>query len=74
MRGSILLFSLMLSGCGSINSVVANYQPLCPGTRPYDPQICRGETWQRFPNFINEAKMVEQRCGSIGAHCPGVQK
>lgn len=38
----------ILSGCAII--------PLpCPGTRPYDPQLCRGETWDQYPNFEYEA-------------------
>lgn len=45
---------LVLSGC-------ALSPPLCPGTRSYDPQICRGEKWQRIPNFEQEAIKRRQR-------------
>ena len=49
-----LAIVLLLSGCASSNPLLA-YKPLCPGTRAYDPQICRGEKWQQLPNFENEA-------------------
>jgi hypothetical protein len=48
-----LALVLLLSGCAS--NPLLSYKPLCPGTRHYDPQICRGETWQQLPNFTNEA-------------------
>jgi hypothetical protein len=45
----------LLAGCSSIP------RPLCPGTRSYDPQVCRGEKFQRIPNFENEAIVRRQR-------------
>lgn len=50
----LIVLALLLSGCSS-------YRPLCPGTRYYDPQICRGEKWQQLPNFENEALIRHQR-------------
>jgi hypothetical protein len=41
----ILLLTL-LSGCAMIP---------CPGTTPYDPQLCRGERWVQYRNFEYEA-------------------
>lgn len=54
MKWFVLLILAVLSGC-------ASYQPLCPGTRHYDPQVCRGEKFQRLPNFENEAIKRRQR-------------
>jgi hypothetical protein len=50
----LIVLALFLTGCSS-------YRPLCPGTRYYDPQICRGEKWQQLPNFENEALIRHQR-------------
>jgi hypothetical protein len=52
MRYLLIVSVLALTGC----SVLDNYQPTCPGLRPYDPQLCRGEKWQQIPNFENEAQ------------------
>lgn len=57
MRIALLAILLALTGCSSLN----NYRPLCPGTREYDPQICRGEKWQQLPNWDNEAVILRQR-------------
>ena len=46
-----------LTGCSSL-------QPLCPGTRSYDPQGCRGEQFQRLGNFRYEALQREQKCNA----------
>jgi hypothetical protein len=54
MRLLLIPVLLVLYGC-------AGYQPLCPGTRSYDPQVCRGEKFQRLPNFQNEAIIRHQR-------------
>jgi hypothetical protein len=50
-----------VAGCGSMDNFLANYQPLCPGTTYYDPQVCRGEKFQSLPPFINEAKKRRER-------------
>jgi hypothetical protein len=47
----------LLAGC-------SNLQPRCPGTRHYDPQVCRGETFQRLNNFPHEALQREQKCNA----------
>lgn len=65
-----LVLGLLISSCSSLDS----YQPLCPGTRAYDPQLCRGDKPARIPNFKNEAQRIMERCGSIGPDCPGAQK
>jgi hypothetical protein len=54
MRLFIVITLLALQGC-------ASYRPLCPGTRSYDPQVCRGEKFERLPNFVNEAQIRRQR-------------
>jgi hypothetical protein len=54
MRLLVLAILLVVTGC-------ANYRPLCPGTREYDPQVCRGEKFTRLPNFENEAIIRRQR-------------
>lgn len=33
----------------------------CPGTRPEDPQFCRGETWTQIPNQPFEAQIRRAR-------------
>jgi hypothetical protein len=48
---------IVLAGCSS-------FQPRCPGTRSYDPQVCRGEQFQRLSNFPNEALQREQKCNA----------
>ena len=53
MRLLLLASLLVLTGC--------SVYPLCPGTRSYDPQVCRGEKFQRIPNFENEAIIRRQR-------------
>ena len=52
MRYFLAIAILALSGCSALD----NYQPTCPGLRPYDPQLCRGEKWQQIPNFEHEAQ------------------
>ena len=61
MKLARLVLVSCLAGCGSVGQFLDNYQPLCPGTRHYDPQICRGEKFQRLPNFENEAKQRRER-------------
>ena len=72
MKRLILILTTVVAGCGSIDSLVSNMP--CPGHRPYDPQLCRGEKPARIPNFKNEAQRIMERCGSIGPDCPGAQK
>jgi len=57
MKRYLVILSIGLAGCTSLPT----FQPLCPGTRPYDPQICKGEKFQRLPNFENEAIIRRQR-------------
>lgn len=33
----------------------------CPGTRPEDPQVCRGQGWQQIPNQPFEAQIRRAR-------------
>jgi hypothetical protein len=47
----------LLTGCAPITQLVST----CPGLRPYDPQLCRGESFQQIPNFENEALIRRQR-------------
>lgn len=54
---TLLLFSVILiTGCSSLP------RPLCPGTRAYDPQVCRGQEFQRLGNFPKEALQREAKC------------
>lgn len=57
MRYLLVIIAILLTGCSSI-AQIAN---TCPGLRPYDPQLCRGETFQQIPNFENEAIIRRQR-------------
>lgn len=70
MKRLIPLMFLITTGCSSVDNFINTYQPLCPGTRSYDPQLCRGEKPARLPNFVNEAHKIMEHCGSIGADCP----
>lgn len=54
MKLALIAVVLVLSGC-------ASYTTLCPGTRHYDPQICKGDKWQQLPNFENEAIIRHKR-------------
>jgi hypothetical protein len=53
-----LIFGLawMLGACGALPP------PLCPGTREYDVQVCRGEKTYRVPNFYGEAEQRRNKC------------
>lgn len=76
MRFVLVLVAFFLQGCSTVNSTLDNYLANipCPGHRAYDPQTCRGEKFTRLPNFTNEAQRIMERCGSIGADCPGVKR
>jgi hypothetical protein len=50
------LLAINLTACGSLP------QPLCPGTREYDIQVCRGEKSIRVPNFYGEAQQRYEKC------------
>lgn len=52
MRLIFLLFVVsLLTGCAFVKQTAMN----CPGLRSYDPQLCRGESFQQIPNFEHEA-------------------
>lgn len=56
-RYILLTVALLLTGCSTIEQIATT----CPGLRPYDPQMCRGEFFQQLPNFENEAIIRRQR-------------
>ena len=57
MRYILLTLAFLLTGCSTIEQIATT----CPGLRPYDPQMCRGEFFQQLPNFENEALVRRQR-------------
>jgi hypothetical protein len=57
-----ILISL-LTGCAAVNHTL-DIVSTCPGLRPYDPQLCRGENFQQLPNFVNEA-IVRRKRGEV---------
>ena len=57
MRYILLTIAFLLTGCSTIEQIATT----CPGLRPYDPQMCRGEFFQQLPNFENEALVRRQR-------------
>ena len=62
MRSLTILVILGLQGCSSVNTMLDKLPPpICPGHRYYDPQTCRGEKFQRLPNFENEAQERRKR-------------
>jgi hypothetical protein len=52
------LFLLTLAGCGSVQIK----PPLCPGTRDYDVQVCRGEKVYHIPNPPLAALQRKAKC------------
>ena len=54
----ILVFALvpLLAACGGLSA------PLCPGTRSYDIQLCRGEKPQFIPNAPYAALQRKAKC------------
>jgi hypothetical protein len=52
----LALSAAALSGCLTLE------KPLCPGTRAYDPQICRGEKWVHIPNPPYAALQAKAKC------------
>lgn len=65
----MLIASAMLLGCSTTskksNKPDPNWEWLfsstCPGLRPEDPQLCRGETWTQLPNQPFEAQIRRAR-------------
>ena len=53
---SIAIFTALIAGCGSIQP------PLCPGTRSYDVQLCRGERIYQIPNPPYMALQRKAKC------------
>ncbi len=51
---------ILLTGCSSVDYALMATST-CPGLRPHDPQMCRGEFFQQLPNFENEALIRRQR-------------
>lgn len=57
MRYILATLILSLTGCAFVKETVGT----CPGLRSYDPQFCRGESFQQIPNFEHEALIRRQR-------------
>lgn len=53
----LITFLVTTSGCAFIKETMTT----CPGLKPYDPQLCRGEQFQQLPNFENEALIRRER-------------
>lgn len=51
MRYIFVIVTLLLTGCAFVKETAMT----CPGLRSYDPQFCRGESFQQIPNFEHEA-------------------
>lgn len=71
MNKFILLFvAITIAGCASTKNK-ADTRPnpqwewltstTCPGLRPEDPQLCRGEQWTQIPNQPFEAQIRRAR-------------
>lgn len=57
MRYTFVIVALLLTGCSTVNQIANT----CPGFRPYDPQMCKGQFFQQIPNFEYEAIVRRQR-------------
>lgn len=68
----IVLVAITAVGCSSTTSrkTASNapnprwewlFPSTCPGTRPEDPQFCRGESWTQIPNQPFEAQVRRAR-------------
>jgi hypothetical protein len=55
MKKLIFVLALTLTAC-------TLPPPLCPGTREYDVQVCRGEKRLRIGNFPYEAQQRARKC------------
>ena len=65
MKRFLMIFAtfctLLLPGCAGMDMLLDENNPntewmarsTCPGTRPEDPQLCRGEHWGSIPNPRN---------------------
>lgn len=51
MRYIFAIVAFSLTGCAFVKETAMT----CPGLKPYDPQFCRGESFQQIPNFEHEA-------------------
>ena len=60
MRYIFAIVALLLTGCSAMDHALTAART-CPGLRPHDPQMCRGEFFQQLPNFENEALIRRQR-------------
>lgn len=60
MRYIFAILVILLTGCSTVRQITST----CPGLRPHDPQMCRGEYFQQLPNFENEA-LVRRSRGEI---------
>lgn len=58
MRKLAAILLLTLTGCSSIEIK----PPLCPGTREYDVQLCRGEKMYQIPNPPYMALQRKAKC------------
>lgn len=47
----LAIVAFLLTGCAFVKETSS----ICPGLRSYDPQFCRGESFQQIPNFEHEA-------------------
>lgn len=62
MRIILILSVILFQGCSTVDAYLDKLSPpICPGHRYYDPQTCRGEKFQRLPNFENEAQERRKR-------------
>ena len=68
----LVIAAIFVAGCASntkraptTNSTGPMWEWLftstCPGTRPEDPQFCRGESWVQIPNQEFEAQIRRAR-------------
>lgn len=68
----LMIVAACILGCASTNKKsAANTRPdpqwewlftvTCPGTRPEDPQFCKGESWTQIPNQPFEAQIRRAR-------------
>ncbi len=54
---ALIILLLTTSGCAFVKETMST----CPGLRSYDPQLCKGESFQQLPNFEHEAIIRRQR-------------
>lgn len=56
-----LIIAALVANLASCSSIEIK-PPLCPGTREYDVQVCRGEKPRRLDNFPMEAIQRRNKC------------